>query len=118
MALNIDIAPTILSLAGLEIPEVMQGLDLVPLINGEDQQWREDFLYEHLFDHQRIPKSEGVVAKRFKYMRYIDQDPVYEELYDIANDPYEEKNLAGDEDHINVLNDLRHRCDELRELYK
>jgi arylsulfatase A-like enzyme len=118
MALNIDIAPTILSMVGLDIPDSMQGFDLMPLIRGEHPKWREEFLYEHLFTHPRIPKSEGVVTRQFKYLRYIEQDPVYQELYDLASDPYEENNLAGNENYSEILDNLRDRCDELCELYK
>ncbi|NIA32014.1 MAG: sulfatase-like hydrolase/transferase [Actinobacteria bacterium] len=113
MALNIDIAPTILSLAGVQIPQSMQGRDLMALIKGNARNWRHDFLYEHLFKHPAIPKSEGVVGERFKYLRYIDQKPVYEELYDLKNDPHEEKNLAAEKEYAPVLQKMRKRCDEL-----
>lgn len=113
MALNIDIAPTILSLAGAQIPSSMQGRDLMALIKGNARDWRHDFLYEHLFEHPAIPKSVGVVGERFKYLRYFDQNPVYEELYDLKNDPHEEKNLAAEKEYAAVLQKMRTRCDEL-----
>ncbi len=113
MALNIDIAPTILSLAGVQIPQSMQGRDLMTLIKGNAHNWRHDFLYEHLFQHPAIPKSEGVVGERFKYLRYIDQNPVYEELYDLKNDPHEENNLALKKEYDPILKKMRERCDEL-----
>jgi len=111
MALNIDIAPTFLSMAGLAVPETMQGRDLAPLMKNEQPEWRDEFFYEHLFDHKTIPKSEGVVTKRYKYMRYFEQAPVYEELYDLKTDPFEEKNLAGDPEFDAVLQQLRKKCD-------
>jgi len=114
MALNIDIAPTILSMAGLPAPASMQGRDLMTLVHGTAGKWRQDFFYEHLFDHPRIPKSEGVVSKRFKYLCYFDQNPVYEELYDLKTDPYEETNLATDAGYRGVLEKLRRRCAVLR----
>lgn len=113
MALNIDIAPTILSLAGVQIPQSMQGRDLMALIKGNAKNWRHDFLYEHLFKHPAIPRSEGVVDERFKYLRYIDQKPVYEELYDLKNDPHEENNLAAEKEYAPVLQKMRKRCDAL-----
>lgn len=116
MALNIDIAPTILSLAGLPITGVMQGSDLMPLISGDAHNWRKDFFFEHLFDkHELIPKSEGVVTERYKYLIYFEQRPVYEELYDIKNDPHEKNNLAKDKEHREILESLRARLIELRE---
>jgi arylsulfatase A-like enzyme len=122
LALNIDIAPTILAIAAVPICQRMQGESLVPLISGKTVPWRNDFFYEHLYVHRPgnsdinlIPQTEGVVTERFKYLCYIEQKPPYEELYDIANDPHEERNLAGDEKYRTILQRLRKRCDELRE---
>jgi len=115
MALNIDIAPTLLSLAGAPVPGSMQGRNLMPLVNGKAEKWRSDFFFEHLFaEHPLIPKSEGVVTERYKYLCYFEQQPVYEELYDVKNDPYEEKNLAIDSRYHPILEKLRKRCGELR----
>ena len=118
MVLNIDIAPTLLDLAGLPVPAVMQGRSLVPLLRGEEpEDWRTDFFVEHLMEHKQIVKHEGVRGQRYKYARYFELDPVYEELYDLENDPLETKNLARDPAYAEVLARLRTRCDELRDRY-
>jgi arylsulfatase A-like enzyme len=117
-ALNIDIAPTILDIAGVTIPTTMQGVSLMPLARGGGEGWRTDFFYEHLFDLPPIPKSEGVRNKKFKYIRYIDQRPVYEELYDLENDPYEERNCASKSEYGETLATLRKRCDAFRDSLK
>jgi len=111
MALNVDIAPTILELAHLKVPQQMQGRSLVPLLKGRKPRWRTEFFYEHLFEHKTIPKSEALRTERFKYLRYVDYD--YEELYDLENDPTETINLAKDEKYQETLNSLRKRCNEL-----
>ncbi len=120
MVLNLDLAPTMLSLASVETPRVMQGADLAPLLQGRTTPWRIDFLYEHLFDLRAagrttslIPKSEGVVSERYKYLRYIEQNPPYEQLFDLQNDPHEEQNLVGHADQEPVLRALRTRADQL-----
>ncbi len=113
--LNLDIAPTLLAMAGVAPPDAMQGCDLSPLLEGRRVIWREDFYYEHTFDHPGIPKSEGVVGQRYKYLRYYEQDPVYEELYDRETDPLEIQNLAGDPAHKDLLDTMRARCDALKE---
>lgn len=95
MALNIDIAPTMLSLAGLAVPDAMQGENLLRLVHGEAGGWRQEFFYEHLISIPTIPKSEGVVTQRFKYLRYPETTPMFEELYDLQTDPHEISNLAG-----------------------
>lgn len=116
LALNVDIAPTILQLAGLPVPEEMQGRSLVPLLKGQKPKWRTEFFYEHRFEHKTIAKSEALHTQRYKYARYIDFG--YEELYDLKNDPHETTNLATYEKHQPTLESLRKRCDELREAAK
>ncbi len=115
MVLNIDIAPTILQLADVKPPATMQGQSLVPLIDGETVPWRDEWFYEHLFPHARIPKSEGVRTARWKYIRYVESDPLREELYDLETDPQELVNLAGDDQHQKTLTDMRQRWARLRE---
>jgi hypothetical protein len=116
--LNIDIAPTILDLAGVKVPPSMQGRSLVPLMKGKTPaNWRKDFFHEHLFDHPDIPKYEGVRTPRYKYARWFEQKPAHEELYDMQTDPLEANNLANDERHSELLGRLRKRCNELRDLY-
>ncbi len=116
MALNVDIAPTILELAGLKVPQQMQGRSLVPLLNGKRPKWRTDFFYEHLFEHKTIAKSEALRTQRWKYARYVDFD--YEELYDLDNDPAETINLAKDDKYQGILKSLRKHCNELAEKAK
>ena len=94
MVLNIDLAPTILELANLSPPEVMQGRSLVPLLRGDSVAWRKEFFYEHLFKHPRIPPTEAVRTEEWKYIRYLESDPLYEELYNLREDPEETRNLA------------------------
>jgi arylsulfatase A-like enzyme len=98
MALNIDIAPTILDYANVPIPSTMQGKSLLQLDKNEK---REDFFYEHLWTYKDIyiPSTEGIVGQQYKYMRYfkgIDSTRViFEELYDLKSDPNEINNLIG-----------------------
>lgn len=93
MVLNIDIAPTILDLAGIPIPAEMQGRSLVPYLKGDASQGRDMFLCEHLFNHLEIPQSEGVRTADWKYFRYRNITAP-EELYYLPNDPRETLNLA------------------------
>jgi arylsulfatase A-like enzyme len=111
MALNVDIAPTILELANLSVPRQMQGRSLMPLLKGKKTKWRTEFFYEHPFEHKTIAKSKALRTQRFKYARYIDYN--YEELYDLKNDPAESINLAKDEKYQKTLASLRKRCNEL-----
>ena len=113
MVLNIDIAPTILELAGLSIPSVVQGCSLLPLVEGSADGWRTEFFCEHLFNRPDIPKSEGVRTERWKYIRYFERDPIYEELYDLEKDPHESRNLVGDPDFSDRIAEMRLRRADL-----
>ena len=113
MVLNIDIAPTILDLAGIPAPTTYQGRSLAPLLQNQTVAWREDFLCEHHFTHPTIPKSEGLRSQDWKYFRYYEQDPLYECLYNLPIDPNETTNLAADPEHEDQLNLMRVRCDQL-----
>ena len=71
MVLNIDIAPTILSLAGIAVPDSVQGVDMTPLIQGRNVPWRDSWFFEHTWTADgRIEPSEGVRTQRWKYLRY------------------------------------------------
>lgn len=114
IALNVDIAPTILSMANVSIPESMQGRNLLLAEMGEKIKWRKDFLYEHYFEHAFIPKSEGVVSSDWKYLVYFEQDQPNEELYDLKNDRYETANLALDSRFKDKLVEFRKRLKKLK----
>lgn len=110
MTLNIDVAPTLLDIAGAEPhPGAMQGRSLMPLVRGQSPRWRNEFFYEHLFDHNAIPKTEGVRTDRWKYVRYVESDPMTEELFDLIRDPHEEHNLAQSPGHAGILRHMRER---------
>ncbi len=112
IALNIDIAPTILSMAGVPVPQGMQGINLVDMLENKIPE-RQDFVYQHYFSGSpHIPKEEGVVTQRFKYMIFIEHH--YEELYDIKNDPHETTNLAADPMYASTLKSLRKRLTALK----
>ena len=98
--LNIDLAPTMLTLAGLPVPERMQGRSLTALMNNARTPWRTEFFFEHLINIPAvfIPQSEGVLSKEKKYVHYFNvREPAdsYEEVYNLNADPQELVNLAG-----------------------
>ena len=97
LALNIDIAPTFLDLAGLPVPDTMQGRSLVPLAEGRATDWRQSFLAEYFLDPE-YPNTPGWVAVRSgsaKLVKYPGHEE-WTELFDLSADPYEINNLAGD----------------------
>jgi arylsulfatase A-like enzyme len=121
MVLNIDVAPTILELAGLEIPAGMQGRSLVPILEGYDQPLRDEFFYEHQFiratwGHKPyIPGVEGVVQKDIKLMHYLHGGDtiVYTELFD-RNAPDELNNLADEKAYQELRASLQTKLDQYK----
>ena len=98
MALNIDLAPTFLDLAGAHVPPTMQGRSLRPLMEGPPAAdgWRTSFLYEYWLDLKAtIPDMVGVRTDDWKLVRYPGTNDL-DEMYDLKNDPHEMKNLAAD----------------------
>ncbi len=112
IALNIDVAPTMLAIAGAKIPAGMQGKDLLRMLRGQEPV-RTDFFYEHTFmGSPRLPKVEVVVGKDLKYMNYIEHG--YEQLYDTRHDPNETKNLAASREYAQQMMQMRARYAELK----
>ena len=60
-----------------------------------------------------LAKSEGVRTKRWKYVRYTEPEPPYEQLFDLQSDPSEQQNLTGLAKHAEVLADMRARWKKL-----
>ncbi len=113
MALNVDIASTILDFAGVQIPSAYQGMSLAGHTKKTKMAVprRDAFLCEHLWDFEPIAASEGIRTEKYKYFRYRDI-PSSEELYDLINDPNEEKNLVNDQSSQKILTELRQKCNE------
>ncbi len=100
LTLNIDMAPTILELAGIKIPENIQGKSILPLLRNENIDWRDAFVYEGLGTYGGAQPNLTVISKNFRYIvTFEDSDldkVVFRELYDQENDPDEMLNLADD----------------------
>jgi N-acetylglucosamine-6-sulfatase len=96
MALSIDLAPTLLEMAGLQPDAGVQGRSLVPVLKQDAREWRSSFLIEYYTDtvFPRI-RNMGYVAVRtgrHKYIQYRELRGM-DELYDLEVDPYEEANI-------------------------
>ena len=121
--LNIDLAPTILSAAKVEVPANMQGRDIADLylstadhVDSLERPWRKEFYYEHLLDHfgeDFIPQSEALVRKGMKYILWPEQNRT-EQLFHVSQDPLERRDLAQLPDYEPVLNEMRVRFAELK----
>jgi arylsulfatase len=116
LALNIDLAPTVVVAAGLNIPEAMQGEDLAPLyLADETPPWRDEFFYEHptISSRDRIPSSQGVIRRDFKYVYWPEWE--HDQLFDLEKDPQEKINLVEHDDYRQTLEHMRNKFDTWRE---
>jgi N-acetylglucosamine-6-sulfatase len=95
MALNIDIAPTLLEAAGASLPPTVHGRSLLSLLRGGSE-WRKEFLYEYFWerDYPQTPTVLGLRTDRYSFMQYHGLWDLYE-LYDIEKDPGQMNNLMA-----------------------
>jgi len=113
--LNIDIAPTIISAAGSDIPGIMQGMDFSELyLLKNTKKWRKDFYYEHPFvtSETRIPSSEALVTHTSKYIFWPHYQ--YEEYFDLEKDPMEKNNLINQRGAEGKIDEMKSRFDKLK----
>ena len=97
LVLNIDLAPTFLDFAGLNVPATMQGKSWRPLIEdrrvARNNPWRTAFFYEYFYEHNySIPTTLAVRTETAKLIKYPGHDD-WTELFDLKADPYEQRNL-------------------------
>ncbi len=106
LALNVDLAPTLLAMAGLPPPASMQGRSWLDLVAGRP--WRDAFLYEYFREEGNVPTTLAVREERWKLVTYPEDD-LPDELYDLAEDPGELRNLAADPARAEQVRRLRDR---------
>ncbi|MBT5186635.1 MAG: DUF4976 domain-containing protein, partial [Kordiimonadaceae bacterium] len=109
---NLDIAPTILALAGVEKPAHFQGESFATLPTDEAAKaaWNNEFAYEYFWEYS-FPQNPTTFAVRTDKYKLIQYHGIWdrEELYDMENDPTEMNNLALDPEHEDTVVALRKR---------
>lgn len=104
LALNIDLAPTLLDMAGLPIPNEMQGKSWAKLLSKPNAKIRKGFFYEYFFE-RKFSENPTMLAYRTEDSKII-KYPGHEEwteLFDLKKDPYERENLARSPEHRSFL---------------
>jgi N-acetylglucosamine-6-sulfatase len=117
--LSVDDAPSLLELAGVDVPDNLHGRSFVPLLKGETPaDWRKSFLIEYYSDTvmPRLVKMgyKAVRTERWKYIHYVDLEDV-DELYDLQSDPYEMKNIIREESSQETLDEMKKELQRLLE---
>jgi N-acetylglucosamine-6-sulfatase len=107
---NIDIAPTLLEVAGLKTPDRMDGASFLKLAQGQKIPWRQHLLYEYYWErnYPQTPTMHALRGQRYKYIRYHGIWDV-DELYDLQYDPRERKNLIDSPAHQDIVKSLNQK---------
>jgi arylsulfatase A-like enzyme len=96
LALNIDIAPTMLDFAGVAVPRAMHGRSWRPLLEGKEADWRKAFFYCYFYENNTtVPTVTAVRTEKAKLVKYPAQEK-WTELFDLSRDPFELKNLIDE----------------------
>jgi N-acetylglucosamine-6-sulfatase len=97
---NIDIAPTMLAVAGLEPPAHMTGANMLPLVQDSRTPWRKELVYEYYWERNfpQTPTVHALREDRYKYIRFHGLWDL-DELYDLVADPHETDNLLAKPGH-------------------
>lgn len=120
---NIDLAPTLLTAAGIPVPDEVHGLAMQPVLGGETpDNWRKDILYQY-FDGgtpksrgpYNMPRHEGVRDERYKLIHFHDHNAW--EFYDLQHDPQELNNQYDKPGVQNEVARLKTRLKSLKKQY-
>jgi arylsulfatase A-like enzyme len=119
MVQNLDYAETFLEVAGVNIPNDMQGDSLVPILKGKQpESWR-DSIYYHYYEFpsvHMVARHYGIRTARYKLMYFYQMDEW--EFYDLEKDPDELTNAYESGDYQSVIADLKQRLEQLRLKYQ
>ena len=118
MVMNVDFAPTLLDMAGLEIPSEMQGKSFMGAFDGNLKNQRKS-VYYHYYEWpiwHKVQPHYGVRTDRYKLMHFYYSMDEWE-LYDLKNDPNEMNNIYA-EASPDLIKSLREELEALRKEYK
>jgi arylsulfatase A-like enzyme len=114
MVLNIDLAPTLLDLAGLPPPASMDGESFAPILQNRHVRGRRSWLYEYFMDYPyAVPETRAIRTERYKYIEYEGKRAA--ELFDIVADPREMNNLYRTPEGQALLPELKKALERLKQ---
>lgn len=113
---NIDLAPTLLDVAGIPVPADMQGESLRKIWLDDHFPWRDAVYYHYYEKGFGATPHYGVRTDRYKLIHFYDVVDSWE-LYDLETDPAEMNNLYEDPRYDQIVKKLKNKLSELQEQY-
>ncbi|PHQ30076.1 sulfatase family protein [Leeuwenhoekiella nanhaiensis] len=116
---NIDFAPTLLELAGIQTDAEMQGESFVPLLKGETPADWEQAMYYHYYEWpywHHVQPHYGIRTQKYTLAHFYYNIDVWE-LYDLEKDPNQLNNLIDDPQYAGVVADLKEQLNRLQKKY-
>ncbi|WP_277483628.1 sulfatase-like hydrolase/transferase [Catalinimonas alkaloidigena] len=127
---HVDIAPTILDMAGIRAPESYPGTSFMPIVHQKQETIHEAVYGENNYDdyypvssevehpeqYQSI-RSKFVITQGYKFIRYHENHPVVEQLYKLGADSLEENNVIDDPDYEDIASELRAKLNDFEKEY-
>lgn len=117
-AMNIDLAPTILDYAGVEIPSDIQGRSLRSVVENEGKApegWR-TAVYYHYYEYpswHSVKRHYGIRTERYKLIHFYNDVDEWE-LYDLKKDPKEMKSVYDDPEYASVRDSMHKQLEQLQ----
>lgn len=105
---HLDVMPTLLDLAGIANEQQLDGLSLVPLLDGQPAQMRETLYGEYHPRSQKKIYNQTILTNKWRLTLYP-QQPGWGELFDLKIDPHECNNLYADKEYISIIRNLSER---------
>jgi len=114
---NLDFMPTLLDVAGISVPDDIQGQSMRPIWNADKVEWRDAIYYHYYHKKYGLTPHYGVRTDRYKLIHFFDVIDSWE-LYDLKTDPNEMKNLYEDPTYEKTKNLLKTKLISLQSKYK
>ena len=116
---NIDFAPTLLNMAGVSIPDHVQGKSFFNNLNGKTSKDWQKSMYYHYYEYpyyHRVQPHYGIRNKRYKLIHFYYDIDVWE-FYDLQKDPLEMNNLINDTSYFKIIKSLKTEIYDLKKSY-